>query len=75
MPRLGRRQLRLLGLCERYGPCCSGDLTELMLWGDSENRISEMLKRLEDLGLVDDKNALTEDGREALEDDRNAKDG
>ena len=66
MPRLGRRQLHLLELCRRNAPCRSGDLAELMPWGDSENKISEMLARLEDLGLVDDKNALTAAGRREL---------
>ena len=69
MRTLGSRQLLLLRLCGKLAPCRSGDLWEAMRWSKSisETEVSRMLCRLEDLGLVDDQNALTQAGRAMLD--------
>jgi Mn-dependent DtxR family transcriptional regulator len=64
--RLGHRQRQLLRLCEKAGGYVhtSGDHAESMRLGES--RVSEMLDRLQDLGLVDANNRLTDLGKKVL---------
>jgi len=65
----GRRQIQLLRLLLQYGPLRSIHLWDMMYrsTGYSETRISHMLCRLEDLGLVDADNDITELGRKTLD--------
>lgn len=64
--RLGHRQLQLLMLCERAGGYVHTSFDHAQSMRLGESRVSAMLDRLEDLGLVDANNRLTDLGKKVL---------